>query len=224
MKFWNFTLFLFCIVLISFYQAIYLFIFSCSSFYLFIFFPFISFYLSIYPCIHFYLFISPFISIEYSLFINLSLFSIKNYPTIYLLNIIFLSIDITLSGVYISHLSIFSFRYLTGLPVEGRYTVRLIVTDNHGKAFAPLKVYGEPTRSCCLDVPAKVEIYSMYIRHDQYWQTAYPKFLVASNCIKKGSKFFFHLRRLSWFWGQFSRTALVIDTFYVKYCSGPSQY
>ena len=49
-------------------------------------------------------------------------------------------------------------RYLTGLPVEGRYSVKVLVDDNHSKAFAPLKVYGEPTRSCCVDVIPKVKV------------------------------------------------------------------
>ena len=97
-----------------------------------------------------------------NLFVYLSLFNYL-YQSVYLL--IRLSF-LTLSEFHLSIL--YLFRYLTGLPVEGRYTVRLIVTDNHGKAFAPLKVYGEPTRSCCLDVPAKVDLYSIYIRHDQY--------------------------------------------------------
>ena len=42
-------------------------------------------------------------------------------------------------------------RYLTQFPGgEGRYTVNIRVTDNYGKAFAPMKTYGD-TRSCCQD-------------------------------------------------------------------------
>ena len=35
---------------------------------------------------------------------------------------------------------------------------------------------------------------------------------------------FFYLRKLSLFYGHFSSTAIVIDTFYEKYCSVPTQY
>ena len=45
----------------------------------------------------------------------------------------------------------------------------------------------------------------MYIRHDQYLQMVYQKFLVAQNGIKKGSRntyIFFYLRKFSRFWGQ----------------------
>ena len=43
----------------------------------------------------------------------------------------------------------------------------------------------------------------------------------AYNCMKKGSKNIFtvYLRKLSQLRGQFCSTALVIDTFYFKYCS-----
>ena len=50
-------------------------------------------------------------------------------------------------------------------------------------------------------------------RHDQYWQIAYPKFLVAQHCIKKDLKIFFYSRKLLRFWVKFSSIALVIDTF-----------
>ena len=62
--------------------------------------------------------------------------------------------------------------------------------------------------------------YKLYIRHEQYWQIAYPKFWIAKNWIKKDNEkniFIFYLRKLSGF--QVSSTALVIDTFYVKNCS-----
>jgi len=43
-------------------------------------------------------------------------------------------------------------RYLTAFPGgEGRYTIRLIVTDNYGKAFSPMKTYPDESRSCCRD-------------------------------------------------------------------------
>ena len=43
-------------------------------------------------------------------------------------------------------------RYLTTFPGgEGRYTINLRVDDNHGKAFAPLKTYGDVSRACCQD-------------------------------------------------------------------------
>ena len=58
-----------------------------------------------------------------------------------------------------------------------------------------------------------ISIAILNIRHDQYWQIAYPIFLIAQNCI------IIYLRKLSRFWGKFSSTALVIDTSYVKYCS-----
>jgi hypothetical protein len=49
-------------------------------------------------------------------------------------------------------------RYVTQVPSEGRYTLLLRVTDNHGKAFAPLKAYDDKTRSCCQDPSAMVKI------------------------------------------------------------------
>jgi hypothetical protein len=49
-------------------------------------------------------------------------------------------------------------RYVTQVPSEGRYSVLLRVTDNHGKAFAPLKAYDDKTRSCCQDPSAMVKI------------------------------------------------------------------
>ena len=49
-------------------------------------------------------------------------------------------------------------RYVTQVPSEGRYTILLRVTDNHGKAFAPLKAYDDKTRSCCQDPNAMVKI------------------------------------------------------------------
>jgi len=43
-------------------------------------------------------------------------------------------------------------RYLTTFPgAEGRYTINIRVNDNHGKAFAPLKTFGDMARSCCQD-------------------------------------------------------------------------
>ena len=43
-------------------------------------------------------------------------------------------------------------RYLTTFPGgEGRYTINMRVHDNHGKAFAPLKTYGDVSRACCKD-------------------------------------------------------------------------
>ena len=52
---------------------------------------------------------------------------------------------------------------------------------------------------------------TIYIRHDKYWQIAYPKVLVAQNCIKKDLQIyiFFYLRKLSRLKGQFCSTALV---------------
>ena len=47
-------------------------------------------------------------------------------------------------------------RYLTQVPSEGRYTITLRVNDNYGKAFAPLKSYGDNSRSCCQDQYQKV--------------------------------------------------------------------
>ena len=46
------------------------------------------------------------------------------------------------------------------------------------------------------------------------------EFLVAYNCIKKGSRniICFYLRKLSQLKGQLCRTALVKDIFCVKYC------
>ena len=42
-------------------------------------------------------------------------------------------------------------RYLTQFPGgEGRYTVNIKVEDNYGKAFAPMKTFGD-SRSCCQD-------------------------------------------------------------------------
>ena len=42
-------------------------------------------------------------------------------------------------------------RYLTHFPGgEGRYTVNIKVDDNYGKAFAPMKTFGD-SRSCCQD-------------------------------------------------------------------------
>ena len=45
----------------------------------------------------------------------------------------------------------------------------------------------------------------MVIWHVQYWQIAYQKFLIAQNCIQKGSRniIIFYLRKLYWFWGRF---------------------
>ena len=43
-------------------------------------------------------------------------------------------------------------RYLTDFPGgEGRYTVNIKLDDNYGKAFAPMKTYGDSSRSCCQD-------------------------------------------------------------------------
>ena len=43
-------------------------------------------------------------------------------------------------------------RYLTEFPGgEGRYTVKIKIHDNYGKAFAPMKTYGDMSRSCCQD-------------------------------------------------------------------------
>ena len=43
-------------------------------------------------------------------------------------------------------------RYLTDFPGgEGRYTVNIKINDNYGKAFAPMKTYGDMSRSCCQD-------------------------------------------------------------------------
>ena len=43
-------------------------------------------------------------------------------------------------------------RYLTDFPGgEGRYTVNIKIHDNYGKAFAPMKTYGDMSRSCCQD-------------------------------------------------------------------------
>ena len=70
--------------------------------------------------------------------------------------------------------------------------------------------------------------WTLYNRHDRYWQTAYPKFLIVQNCIKKDLEIYiyiFYLVKLSWFLGQFSRSALVIvDSLNVKYCSVLTQY
>ena len=63
----------------------------------------------------------------------------------------------------------------------------------------------------------------LYIKHDQYWQIAYPKIFITQNCIKKGSRNITYLKLLQSF-GQYSITDLVIDTFYVKYCSVLTQY
>lgn len=50
-----------------------------------------------------------------------------------------------------AHDGIYS-RYLTYFPGgEGRYTVNLKLHDNYGKAFAPMKTYGDVSRSCCQD-------------------------------------------------------------------------
>ena len=64
---------------------------------------------------------------------------------------------------------------------------------------------------------AKLAIFESYNRHDQYWKTAYPNFLVTKNCMKKYGKLFR-------FGVQFSSTVLVIDTFHVKCCSVLTQY
>ena len=49
---------------------------------------------------------------------------------------------------------------------------------------------------------------------DQYWQKAYQKVFSRTKLhIKR------NIIKLSQFWGQFSRTALGIDVFCVKYCS-----
>ena len=63
----------------------------------------------------------------------------------------------------------------------------------------------------------------MYIRYDQYWQIAYPKFLVEHNGIKMVSwNISIFWRKLLRFWGKFSSTSLlnIKDTFFVvvKYC------
>ena len=43
-------------------------------------------------------------------------------------------------------------RYLTDFPGgEGRYTVKIKIHDNYGKAFAPMKTYGDMSRACCQD-------------------------------------------------------------------------
>ena len=43
-------------------------------------------------------------------------------------------------------------RYITEFPGgEGRYTVNIKINDNYGKAFAPMKTYGDMSRSCCQD-------------------------------------------------------------------------
>ena len=50
--------------------------------------------------------------------------------------------------------------------------------------------------------------------HDQYWQIAYQKFLVAQNFINKDLKIYlFYLRKILQFWGKFYSTALVLYTF-----------
>ena len=54
----------------------------------------------------------------------------------------------------------------------------------------------------------------LLVRHDQFGQIAYQKFLVAQICIKKESRdIIILIRKLSRFWGKFSSTALVIYTF-----------
>ena len=59
-----------------------------------------------------------------------------------------------------------------------------------------------------LSSTALTKMCKIYIRHEQYWQIAYHKFLVPQNCIKK-DLYIIHLRKLSSrFWGQFSSTAL----------------
>ena len=62
----------------------------------------------------------------------------------------------------------------------------------------------------------KVLYIYLTIRHDLFMpftkKNPYPKFLVAQNCIKKGSRnifFVIYLRKLSRLRGQFSSTALV---------------
>ena len=60
-------------------------------------------------------------------------------------------------------------------------------------------------------------VYYMPIRHDQYWQRAYTKFLVAQSCIKKELEIYFFvslsLKKIIAEEGLFSSTALVIDHF-----------
>ena len=59
-------------------------------------------------------------------------------------------------------------------------------------------------------------LYSRY--DDQYWQIAYPKYLVAQNCIKKDLFFFIYLRMLSRLRGQFCSTVLVQSNIWHKKC------
>ena len=55
-------------------------------------------------------------------------------------------------------------------------------------------------------------------RHDQYWQMAYPKFLVAQSYIKKDLEIciFYLLKKVISIWGQFSSTALVQNNIWPK--------
>ena len=56
--------------------------------------------------------------------------------------------------------------------------------------------------------------YTVYNRHDQYWQISYPKFGRLKLQKNDLNIYIFYFRKLSRFWGQYSSTALVIDTFY----------
>ena len=56
----------------------------------------------------------------------------------------------------------------------------------------------------------------IYIKHDRYWQTAFPKKFGLIKLYRKGSRNIFFLLKTSR--SIFYNTALVIDTFYVKYC------
>ena len=62
----------------------------------------------------------------------------------------------------------------------------------------------------------------MYIRQSRYWQIDYPRFLVLRKAIKRicsNTAFYVHLRKLFRNWSKFSSSALVLETFNVKYCS-----
>ena len=87
----------------------------------------------------------------------------------------------------------------------------------------------EALQGCILDMINidRQLIRRIYIRHDQYWQTAYPKFWSHKLHKKNDKEIFFvvvYLRKLSRFCGQVPSTSLVIDTFYVKYCSALTQW
>ena len=56
----------------------------------------------------------------------------------------------------------------------------------------------------------------MFIRHGRYWQISRPRFMVAWNGIKMRCSNTLYFRKLSWNFDQFSSSALVLDTFYLK--------